>query len=88
MCFSLIMVTAAAALDQREFPCHACQLKLWPDLTLSILREGAGRRGWKFQPKTTHNLNPSANMVNIFRSSGVSLSRFPSFTPRISTQTN
>jgi len=42
MCFSLIMVTAAAALDQREFPCHACQLKLWPDLTLSILREGGG----------------------------------------------
>jgi len=45
MCFSLIMVTAAAALDQREFPCHACQLKLWPDLTLSILREGAGPEG-------------------------------------------
>jgi len=44
MCFSLIMVTAAAALDQREFPCHACQLKLWPDLTLSILREGHRNR--------------------------------------------
>lgn len=41
MCFSLIMATAAgAACDQREFPCHACQLKLWPDLTLSIRRLG------------------------------------------------